>query len=325
MDYYDVLQLDKNASDEEIKKAYRRLAKQYHPDVNADAEAAEKFKAVSGAYEILSDPQKKANYDKYGSADPQFESPFGRGFNPFEGFGFDSSSIFEEFFGPRRRGNHNSDIQISIELQIKEFLLGAKKTINIPKSVFCSDCNGEGGFSPQMCGHCNGRGAQIQMIQQGPFTMQNTVPCHFCHGKGKSFSNVCNVCSGSGKKQKIESIDINVPVNCPVGATLQVASHGNQELSGMPPGSLNITLNVKSEKDYSVDKDGTVSFRKEITLLEWYRDNEIVLNRFDVENLSLSLSNLKSSEQTFRFSGKGIQDANNSKQGDFIVSFRIIK
>lgn len=326
MDYYSVLGIEKNASEEDIKKAYRKLAKQYHPDVNPNNPSAEaKFKEVSEAYSVLSDPEKKNNFDRYGSANPQ-HNPF-EGFNPFGGFnqGFDPSSIFEEFFGGRNKPRGNSDINVSIRISVKDFLLGTRKNINITKNIFCDNCNGEGGYNSQMCGACSGRGVQIQMVQQGPFTIQNTVHCSHCGGKGKKFSNICESCSGHGQTQKKEVIEVNVPNNCPFSATLQIGGHGNCESKNFPPGSLNVTLHLEERTPFVVDSGGNVSYKQDISIKEWYNNSSVILNRFDVENLDYNLSNYKTSDQYIRYNGKGIRNSNNTGQGDFIVQFRITK
>jgi len=324
MDYYAILGLDRNASEDDIKKAFRKLAKQYHPDLNPNSPEAEaKFKEINDAYSVLSDPDQKANYDQYGNASPQ-HNPFGGGFNPFGGF--DASSIFEEFFGSKRHSyDQNTSINANLHITLKEFLLGCKKIVEITKTVFCNMCNGEGGSNPQICSFCMGKGVQIKRIQQGPFIMQQTVPCDHCQGAGKNFLIKCSHCGASGKVSKNETIEINVPPNCPLNATLQIAEHGNQENKNYAPGTFNVTLNPLTDNVNGVARDGSVNFVKEITLEDWYNNKEVKINRFDVDYVTYDLSNLKQSDKRVVFSGKGLRNVTNDAQGDFVVTFRITK
>jgi molecular chaperone DnaJ len=327
MDYYAVLGLDKNVSEEDIKKAYRKLAKQYHPDVNPNnAEAEAKFKEINEAYSVLSDPRQKSNYDRYGSA--QSSGPnFDPGFN-FGGFhgGFDPSSIFEEFFGGRKfTEEFNSSINANLHITLKEFLLGVTKSVEISKIVFCNFCNGEGGSNPQICSSCLGKGVQIKRVQQGPFIMQQTHPCNFCNGAGKTFQNKCAKCNATSKINVNEVIEINIPPNCPLNATLQISGHGNQENKRYNPGTLNVTLFPITDDILEVSKNGTVHIIKEINIEDWYNNREVKINRYDVDILTYSLSDLKQSDGKAIFSGQGVRSANNTGQGDFIVTFRINK
>jgi molecular chaperone DnaJ len=327
MDYYAILGIEKNASEEDIKKAYRKLAKEYHPDVNpGNPEAENKFKELSEAYDVLSDPDKKNNYDRFGSASgPQ--NGYGGGFNPFEGMGgFDPNSFFDQFFGggqQKRQRAVNSDINASIDLSLKDLLLGCVKKINFPKNVACPSCNGLGGHNPKTCHGCNGHGVQMRQIQQGFMILQQNVPCSVCNGKGQSFSRLCDECSG-GIKTIQEEIDLRIPENCPIYSTLAVHSKGNKEKNDLPPGDLNITLQPKSDH-FTIDKEGNVKYKANITLKDWYNNNTVNLNRFDVEMLSYNLENLEHSDKSISFSGKGLKSSDNSRQGDYIVSFRITK
>lgn len=324
MDYYSVLEIDKTATQDDIKKAYRNLAKKYHPDVNPnnpDAEA--KFKQVQEAYEVLSDEKKRANYDHHGSPED-----FSQGFN-FGGFGgFDPSSIFNEFFGPRGNSWHhisNTDIQIALDLELKEFVLGANKKISFEKNIFCASCQGEGGHGMATCGVCSGSGQQVRVTQQGPFTMQQVVSCTGCGGKGKTFSSICEGCSGRGIVTKVETIDIATPANCPIHAVLRVDSHGNCENKNLLPGSLLIQVNpANTNPAYSVERNGNVINSHEISIKDWYNNSDVIFDRFGLEKIKYSLSNLKSSDQKIKYQGKGLM-AGNGVIGDYIVQFRITK
>lgn len=323
MDYYAVLEVDKSATADEIKKAYRALAKKYHPDVNPDNPGAEeKFKQIQEAYEVLSDEEKRASYDRYGTTDVPPDFNFG-----FGGFGgFDPSSIFEDFFGRGRKQEYmNSDIHLQIELELKEFILGANKKISFMKRVYCDKCNGEGGTNVQACAMCGGKGQTVQVVQQGMFTMQHVVPCAHCGGKGKKVTNICDQCTGSGVVSRQQNLDINTPANCPLNATLKVDSHGNQEKPNLLPGTLFIQVNpLLNDPLTRVENNGNVIYSPSITIEEWYNNNDVVLNRFGLEKIKYSLSNLKSSDQKIRYPGKGIMGVHGNL-GDFIVEFKINK
>jgi molecular chaperone DnaJ len=327
MDYYAILGVDRNATEDEIKKAYRQKAKQYHPDVNPDnPEAEAKFKEVSEAYEILSDSEKKSNYDNYGDVrGPQGFDPFGGG-NPFGGFGGNpfGNDLFEQFFG-RRNHAVNSDINVQIQLTPAEFIKGSTKKVAINRRIHCLKCSGEGGFNYTSCHHCQGRGVNIQMTNFGPHMVQQTVQCGHCHGKGKIPSLICPDCSGTGLAESKETLDINIPENCPIFATLGIKDKGHVEYSNLPPGSLNIKLNIVESPEYSVEHDGNVYLTKDIKLKEWDDNKDIVIDRFGLDKLKYNLGDLKNSNQTVRFNSMGLKNANSRNQGDLIVSFRINK
>jgi len=327
MDYYAVLNIDRSASQDEIKKAYRHLAKQYHPDVNpGNKEAEEKFKQISEAYEVLSDEQKRTNYDNFGNANgPSNFGGFG-GFDPFGGFGgFGSGSIFEEFFGRPKPPVTNTDISVELQISLKDFILGGQVKVNFMRTVYCKSCDGLGGSDISNCEQCQGKGTQIRATQNGPFVMQQAVTCNLCQGKGSKAKNPCNICQGSGQTSVNESIDLNIPNNCPLLATLQVANYGNQEKANHIPGSLYVKLYPAVDKDFKCTNDGDVILSQDISIHDWYNNNVVKLNRFGIEFFNYELGNLSSSQQKVRFQGKGVTSANNNRIGDFIIEFKINK
>jgi len=251
MDYYSILELDRTASPEDIKKSYRKLAKQYHPDVNPnDPISEEKFKQVSEAYEVLSDEQKKHNYDTYGNVNGGGFTNFGFNIN------FDPGSIFEEFFGPRRQPERNTDLQIELQLQLKDFVKGCVHTVKINKRKKCLDCDGLGGFDFNACPDCNGSG----MIQHSNFNHMffvQTSPCGRCSAKGKIPQRQCDKCNFTGFINYVSEININIPENCPIFATLQLQGQGNQEKNNLPPGNLFVRL-VPVSNGFEVDHEGNV-------------------------------------------------------------------
>jgi len=323
MDYYAVLGVDKSASQEDIKKAYRLMAKQYHPDVNpGNPEAEEMFKKASEAYEVLSDAEKKSNYDQYG--DPNGFSGIPQGpFNPFDIFG--GGSIFEEFFGRPKAPITNTDLSLEVSIPLKDFVLGGQTKISFSRRVFCKSCEGLGGSDITTCSQCHGKGTTVRSIQNGPFVMNQAIQCGNCQGKGTWPKNVCNPCAGTGNVTVQESLDINIPNNCPLFATLQVANYGNQEKANHLPGALYIKLNPALEKDLQFSNDGDVVLSQDISIHDWYNNNVTKVNRFGIEFFNYELANLSSSSQRVRFQGKGVTSANNNRIGDFFVEFRINK
>ena len=245
-DYYEVLGVDKSASDDVIKKAYRKLAKQYHPDLNpGDKNAEAKFKEVNEAYEVLSDKDKKARYDQFGFAgvDPNFGGGAGGG-NPYAGGagGFDFTDIFDSFFGGGfggggRRANPNaprrgSDVEASVTLSFEEAAKGCKKNVTYHQIENCPDCNGSGaakGTSPKTCPNCGGSG-QVRINQRTPFgVVQSTSTCDRCHGRGQIVDTPCKTCDGKGKIRRQKTIEISVPAGIDDDQILNVGGKGNAE------------------------------------------------------------------------------------------------
>lgn len=260
-DYYEVLGIDKNTSETDIKKAYRKLAKQYHPDMNPGDKASEaKFKEVSEAYEVLSDPQKKANYDQFGHAasDPNGFGGFQGGFNDFDLGGI--GDIFETFFGGggSQRGGRNrrgpqkgSDLKYSMEISFDEAAFGVEREINISRMENCPTCDGTGakpGTSPSTCKHCGGTG-QLQFKQNTPFgQFVNVKTCDVCHGEGKIITDPCTACGGKAKIKKNVKIKINVPAGIDDGQTISLRNEGEPGSKGGPSGDLYIQIRIRQHK-----------------------------------------------------------------------------
>lgn len=271
-DFYEVLGVAKNASDAEIKKAFRSLARQYHPDVNKDPSAVEKFKEVNEAYQILSDPQKRSAYDQYGHAgiDPNAfagGNPFGGGFG---GFGDIFGDIFGDFFGgggsssQRRNGpRRGADLRYDLSISFEEAVFGCEKEINIPKTCTCTSCSGSGaepGTSRKQCPVCKGRGSVS--ISQGFFTIQQT--CHQCQGEGEIIDKPCKICSGSGRIHQNSKITVKIPAGVETGSKLKLSGEGEVGEKGGPNGSLYIVLNV-GKHDFFDRLGDDIICEKEIT------------------------------------------------------------
>lgn len=280
-DYYEVLGVSKGAGDDEIKKAYRQKAKMYHPDLNPDDPTAEqKFKEANEAYEVLSDPDKKARYDQFGHAgvDPNYGAG-GAGGNPFGGMDFDLGDIFGSFFGggspfgggqransngPRRGENRQARVVVSFE----EAAMGCKRKVEFDRIDSCPDCNGSGaqaGSSPKTCPDCGGRG-YVTVQQRTPFgSIQSQKSCPKCNGKGKVIDNPCQKCRGTGRIKIKTSVEVNIPAGIDNGQAFSVPNEGNAGVNGGPRGNLEVSVSVKPheffERDgYNVLYDRHISF-----------------------------------------------------------------
>lgn len=253
-DYYEVLGVNKGASDAEIKKAYRKVAKKYHPDLNpGDKAAEEKFKEVNEAYSVLSDADKRARYDQYGHAG--VDSNFGAGGGGFNG-DFDFGDIFGDIFGgfgfgggQRRRGpKRGNDVRQVITITFEEAAFGTKKTIHLTKQEKCSTCGGTGakpGTHPETCQHCHGSG-QVRVQQRTPFgVIANVTTCPDCKGTGKIIKEPCRDCRGTGKVRKEGAVEVNIPAGIDDGQTMQLSGKGEAGDPGAPNGDLLLTVHVR--------------------------------------------------------------------------------
>lgn len=265
-DYYEVLGIQKGASDDEIKKAYRRMAKEYHPDLHpGDKEAEAKFKEVNEAYEVLSDDQKKARYDQFGHAgvDPNFGAGGYQG-HGFQDFDFDLGDIFSSFFGGgggRRGSNANaprrgSDVGVQVVISFEESAAGCKKQVKVSSIDACSDCNGTGaakGTSPTVCPNCRGTGQETRQ-QRTPFgVFQTQSMCSRCGGKGKIIETPCRTCNGTGQRRTTNVVGINIPAGIADGQIVQIRGKGNAGINGGPAGDLQVEVSVRPHPIFERD------------------------------------------------------------------------
>lgn len=265
-DYYEVLGISKGASDDEIKKAFRQMAKKYHPDLNpGDKEAEVRFKEVNEAYEVLSTPEKKARYDQYGHAgvDPNFGAGGGYGGGGFGGFDdIDLGDIFSSFFGGgSRQANPNAprrgaDVSSSVAISFEEAARGCKKQVRVNLVERCPECNGSGaekGTNAKTCPVCNGSG-QERRQQRTPFgVIQTQVVCSRCRGKGRIIETPCRKCSGSGQVRNTATIGINIPAGIDDGQILSIAGRGNMGMNGGPAGDLQVAVTVRPHPVFERD------------------------------------------------------------------------
>lgn len=265
-DYYELLGVGRNATPEEIKKAYRRLARKYHPDVNKeDPEAAEKFKEITEAYAVLSDAQKRAAYDQFGHAafEPGHGGPGGFGGFDFDFSDFGFGDIFDVFFGgsttgrSRRTGpRRGADREIRVDISFEDALFGIEKDLELTRVETCDHCNGSGaepGSQTKTCPSCNGRG-QIRNVQSTPFGRFETVrPCNQCRGEGRIIEKPCSRCRGSGQERKERKINVRIPAGVDTGSRLRIQGEGEMGTHGGPPGDLFILISVRPHPRFRRD------------------------------------------------------------------------
>lgn len=332
-DYYEILGIDRNTSSEDIKKAYRKLAKKYHPDVNqGDKDAEAKFKEVNEAYTILSNPETKARYDQYGHAGMNGESGFG-GFGDFDFGGF--GDIFESFFGgssgfgrssgrTRNGPRRGADIRYSLEISFEEAAFGVGKTININRPEKCETCNGTGskpGSGPETCKHCNGSG-QIQYKQSTPFgQFVNVKTCEICHGEGKVIKNPCNTCSGRGSIRKNVRIEVKVPAGIDDGQTISLRGEGEPGSKGGPSGDLFISIRVRPHPLFKRQGSDVVC-EMPITFVQAALGAEVEVPTLDGK-VSYKINEATQTGTVFRLKGKGIPYLKGNGRGDQYVKVNV--
>lgn len=330
--YYDVLGVGKDASPEEIKSAYRRQAKKYHPDINKEPDAAEKFKEINEAYECLSDPTKKSNYDQYGSANgPQGFGGFGGngGFGGFSGgfgdFG-DLGDIFGSMFGgfgksQRSTAVRGEDIQVQINLSFEEAVFGVTKDITIGRVETCEHCGGNGaknGTEYTTCSDCKGTGRVRQTVNTMFGVSYTEAPCKTCNGTGKAIKEKCTYCNGNGYKKANSTVSVKIPAGIDDGQVLTMRGKGNAGKRGGENGDLHIIVSVKEHR--ILTRDGYD------LLLKLYVPFYTLLLGGEVEiplpkgTTKLKIPELTQSNTIFKLKGKGVKNLNRESYGNLIVT-----
>ncbi len=316
-DYYQILGVEKNVSQNELKKAYRRLAMKYHPDRNPDSQQAEeKFKEIKEAYEILNDSQKRAAYDQFGHAgvDPSMGAGAAGGFG---GFG-DIGDIFDTVFGGGARGGgdrvyRGSDLRYDLKLSLEEVVSGTEVKIRIPTQVACKTCNGSGakpGTNPQTCNTCNGQG-QVR-VSQGFFSVQQTCPN--CRGTGKLIPNPCNSCHGTGVVQEHKTLSVKVPAGVDNGDRIRLSGEGEAGVNGGPPGDLYVQINVLPHPIF-VREDNHLYCEVPISMVTAALGGELEAPTLN-GRVNLKIPPETQTGKLFRIRGKGVKPVRGGTVGD---------
>ena len=330
-DYYEVLGLNRDAGADEIKKAYRRLARQYHPDANGGSDNTEaKFKEMKEAYDILSDPQKRGHYDRYGHQD--------EGFGGFGGGGFGGASgiedIFETFFGGGFGGSRRSrqqagpqrgaDLRYDMEITLEDVVKGKETHIKIPRKETCSDCGGSGardGYAAETCKACGGTGQQ-QVVRNTAFgSFVSVRTCDTCRGEGRVIKDRCPNCRGEGRITRDREIDVKIPAGVEDGSRLRMSGEGEGGPRGGPPGDLYVVMHVRVHDTFK-RRGNNLSCEVPISVVDATLGGDIVVTTIDDE-ASLHIPEGTQTGTVFRLKGKGVPHLRGYGRGDLLVSVKV--
>ena len=327
-DYYEILGLDRNVTGEKIKSAYRKLAFKYHPDHNREDGAEEKFKEINEAYEVLSDPDKRATYDRFGHSGNGF---FGRG---FEGFDFGGvGSIFEDFYdffrgtntATRQAPQRGADLQRKMPITFEEAAFGVEQEINIVRTEHCSLCQGTGcqpDKQPSRCLNCNGTG-QVRQVRQSIFgRFTNITTCPQCHGEGRVITEPCPRCRGSGKEKQERTILVKIPAGVEDGSRIRFTGEGDAGVRGGPSGNLYISLSVKQHEFFTRDGDD-ILYELPINVAQAALGGEVEVPTLD-GNVKLKLPSGSQAGQLFRLKKKGVPRLYGGGRGDQLVRLLVV-
>src|SRR4051812_26180244 len=314
-DYYELLGVAKSASADDLKKAYRKLAMQYHPDRNpGDKEAEHKFKEINEAYDVLKDEQKRSAYDRFGHqafeggrAGPAGAGAGGFDFNFGSGFADIFDEMFGEFMGGRRGGpasGRGADLRYNLEITLEDAFAGSQATVRVPTSVVCEACSGSGaesGTQPVTCPTCGGMGKV--RAQQGFFTIERTCPG--CHGAGRVIKDPCKACGGSGRARREKSLQVNIPAGVEDGTRIRLAGEGEAGLRGAAPGDLYIFLAISPHRFFQ--RDGVnIHCRVPIPMTTAVLGGTIEVPTIDGQRTKISVPSGTQSGHQFRLKGKGM-------------------
>jgi molecular chaperone DnaJ len=326
-DYYTVLGVERGAPDAEIKRAYRRLAQQWHPDVNKDASAPERFKEVSEAYQVLSDPQRRQAYDMFGRAG------VGAGADPGAGFG-GFSDIFDAFFGGtmsgaarRARPQTGSDLRYDLRITFEEAVLGTEKEIEFPVLGRCDTCSGTGarpGTDPTTCEQCSGRG-EIRSVRQTMLgQMVNIVPCPRCRGEGKIVETPCETCRGDGRTERRRTLRVGIPAGIDEGHQIRLSGEGEAGIRGGPPGSLYVAVHVGDHP--SLTREGTELFHEvDLSMAQAALGTRIQVPTVEGEDVEVDIKAGTQPGTEIRLRGRGVPHLRRaSARGDLHVLVNVV-
>ena len=330
-EYYDRLGVSKDASQDEIKRAYRKLSKKYHPDINKEPGAEEKYKEILEAYETLSDAQKRAAYDQYG---PDGANGFGGqgsfgGFDGGAGFG-GFEDIFSSFFGGGATRNPNAprqgdDLQYRVNLSFEEAVFGAEKEIHYNREVTCKTCSGSGakpGTSPVTCGRCHGHGV-INVDTQTPLgMMRRQVTCDVCHGTGQEIKDPCQTCRGTGREKQSHTVSVKIPAGVETGQQIRLAGQGEAGFNGGPYGDLFVVINVNPSDKFTRD-GSTIYYTLNISFVQAALGDTVEVPTVH-GNVEMVIPAGTQTGKTFRLKGKGAPRLRGGSQGDQLVTVKIV-
>lgn len=330
-DYYEVLGIQRTASEDEIKKAFRAKARKLHPDVNKEPEAEAHFKEVSEAYEVLIDGDKRSAYDRFGHA--AVSGNGGMGADPFAGFG-GFSDIFETFFnaagagmgtGTRRRPQRGAHLAYRLTIEFEEAIFGAEKEVEIPRLAVCTRCGGGGaepGTEPQKCPTCNGSG-ELRRVQQSIFgQFVSVVPCDRCHGEGQVVSVPCTQCKGDGRIRETRRLAVKIPAGIDDGAQIRLAAEGEAGPRGTPPGDLYIEVGIKPHKLFKRDGNDLV-LELNLNVAQAALGADIQVPTVDGTTTELKVPPGTQNGKVFRIKSFGVPFLRGTGRGDMLVSTNV--
>ena len=330
-EYYDRLGVSKDASQDEIKRAYRKMSKKYHPDINKEPGAEEKYKEVQEAYETLSDDQKRSAYDQYG---PDGANGFGGqgGFGGFDGgAGFGGfEDIFSSFFGGGATRNPNAprqgdDLQYRVNLSFEEAIFGAEKEVHYNREATCKTCSGSGakpGTSPVTCGRCHGQGV-INVDTQTPLgMMRRQVTCDVCHGTGQEIKEPCQTCHGTGHEKQSHKVSVKIPAGVETGQQIRLAGQGEAGFNGGPYGDLFVIINVNPSDKFTRD-GSTIYYTLNISFVQAALGDTVEVPTVH-GNVEMTIPAGTQTGKTFRLKGKGAPRLRGGSQGDQHVTVKIV-
>jgi molecular chaperone DnaJ len=317
IDHYAVLGVQRGASADEIRTAYRKLARQLHPDVNAAPDSAQRFKEITQAYEILSDPEKRQRYDMFGDSE----------LGDMAGFGIDD--LFNTFFGGARRRERGpirgADLRFEIELELEDAVRGVERTVRVPRQETCERCHGSGaepGAKTSTCPQCNGRG-EVRQVQQSLFgRFVSVATCPRCAGAGRTVDQLCQDCQGEGRTRVDREVRVSIPAGIDDGQQIRVGGEGESGMRGGPPGDLYVLIRLREHALFRRDGDDLVHVRR-VTPAQAALGDEVTVPTIEGAEASVKIPAGAQHGQTVRLRGKGVPRLHASGRGDQIVYLEV--